>query len=74
MTEPSHQGALQGGLASLNSLALILAPLLLTQALAFGSERGFTGGNFLVAAVLAFAALAIVLAKVVPKVAVEPVA
>ncbi|RYY26509.1 MAG: MFS transporter [Sphingomonadales bacterium] len=68
MTDPSHQGALQGGMASLNSLALILAPLLLTQSLAYGSERGFTGGNFLVAAILAFAALVIVLLKVVPKV------
>lgn len=75
MTDPSHQGALQGGLASLNSLALILAPLLLTQALAFGSERGFTGGNFLAAAILAFSALLIVLFKVVPKVSTpEPVA
>ncbi|RYD55896.1 MAG: MFS transporter [Sphingomonadales bacterium] len=69
MTDPSHQGALQGGMASLNSLALILAPLILTQALAYGSERGFTGGNFAVAAALAFAALLIVLLKVVPKVA-----
>ncbi|RYD60710.1 MAG: tetracycline resistance MFS efflux pump, partial [Sphingomonadales bacterium] len=75
MTDPSHQGALQGGMASLNSLALILAPLLLTQALAFGSERGFTGGNFLAAAILASAALFIVVLKVVPRVSVaEPVA
>ncbi|WP_066794672.1 TCR/Tet family MFS transporter [Sphingomonas soli] len=69
MTDPSHQGALQGGLASLNSLALIFAPLLLTQALAYGSERGFAGGNFLVAAVLASAALAIIAFKVAPRVA-----
>lgn len=75
MTDPSHQGALQGGMASLNSLALVLAPLLLTQALAFGSERGFTGGNFLVAAALAGAALLIMLVKVIPKVSsAEPVA
>ncbi|RYE02745.1 MAG: MFS transporter [Sphingomonadales bacterium] len=72
MTDPSHQGALQGGMASLNSLALILAPLLLTQALAFGSERGFTGGNFLVAAILALASLTIILFKVVPKVGAAP--
>ena len=32
MTDAQHQGALQGGMASLNSVALILAPLMLSQA------------------------------------------
>ncbi|HEX8302244.1 TCR/Tet family MFS transporter [Sphingomonas sp.] len=76
MTDPSHQGALQGGLASLNSVAVIVAPLMLSQALAFGAERGFYGGNFVVASGLAFAAVLIILLRVVPKVQViqKPVA
>lgn len=72
MTDASNQGALQGGMASLVSVAQILAPLTLSQALAAGSERGFTGGNFVVAAALAFVALLIVLTKVVPKVVKAP--
>lgn len=72
MTDASHQGALQGGMAGLNSVAVIVAPLLLSQALAFGAERGFTGGNFAVASALAFAALAIVIVYVVPKIRYTP--
>lgn len=68
VTDASHQGALQGGMASLNSVALIFAPLVLSQTLAFGSERGFTGGNFVLAAALALSALLIVAIKVVPRV------
>ncbi|MET0307183.1 MAG: MFS transporter [Sphingomonas sp.] len=68
ITDASHQGALQGGMSSLNSVALIFAPLVLSQALAFGSERGFTGGNFVLASALAFSALLIVAVKVVPRV------
>lgn len=75
MTDASRQGALQGGMASLNSVALIAAPFVLTQALAFGSERGFPGFSFALAAALSFAALLIVLLKVVPRVRpAEPVA
>ncbi|MBC9031510.1 MFS transporter [Sphingomonas sp. JC676] len=72
ITDASHQGALQGGMASLNSVALIFAPLVLSQTLAFGSERGFTGGNFVLAAALAFSALLIVAIKVVPRVKSAP--
>jgi DHA1 family tetracycline resistance protein-like MFS transporter len=72
ITDASHQGALQGGMASLNSVALIFAPLVLSQALAFGSERGFTGANFVLAAALAFSALLIVAVKVVPRVKSAP--
>jgi DHA1 family tetracycline resistance protein-like MFS transporter len=69
MTDPSHQGAVMGGVSSMNSVALVLAPLALTQALAYGAEHGFTGGNFVLASALAFAALVIVVLRVVPKVA-----
>jgi DHA1 family tetracycline resistance protein-like MFS transporter len=72
MTDPSHQGALQGGMASLNSIAMIFAPLALSQSLAFGAERGFTAGNFVLAAGLAFVALVIVVLRVVPKVLAAP--
>jgi DHA1 family tetracycline resistance protein-like MFS transporter len=72
ITDASHQGALQGGMSSLSSVALIFAPLVLSHALAFGSERGFTGGNFVLAAALAFAALLIVAVKVVPRVKSAP--
>ncbi|WP_404338830.1 MFS transporter [Sphingomonas sp. MMS12-HWE2-04] len=68
MTDAQHQGALQGGMASLNSVALILAPLVLSQTLAYGAERGFPSGNFVLAAGLAFGALLIVLLRVVPRV------
>lgn len=68
MTDPSHQGALQGGMASLMSLTWILAPLVMTQILAAGAEKGFNGGNFVLAAALAALALAILAVKVVPRV------
>ncbi len=67
MTDASHQGALMGGMSSIQSVAAIIGPLAMTQALAFGAERGETGGNFLLAALLAFAALAIVVFGVVRK-------
>lgn len=69
MTDASHQGALQGGMSSIGSVAAIAGPLALTQALAFGAERGEPGGAFLLAALLAFAALLIVLFGVVRRLA-----
>ncbi len=72
LTDASHQGALMGGMQSLSSIAWIVAPLALSQALAFGAERGFTGGNFALAAGFVFAALAIVLLRVVPRVSRPP--
>jgi DHA1 family tetracycline resistance protein-like MFS transporter len=60
MTDSSHQGALQGGMASIASIAAIFGPLAMTQALAFGAENGQPGGAFLLAAFLVFAALLIV--------------
>ncbi|WP_243445283.1 MFS transporter [Sphingosinicella ginsenosidimutans] len=68
MTDASHQGALQGGMASINSLAEIVGPIATTQALAFGAEHGETGGNFILAAILAGIALLIVVTRVVPRV------
>src|SRR6185369_7016873 len=49
MTDASHQGALQGGMASIASVAAIVGPLAMTQALAFGAEHGEPGGAFLLA-------------------------
>ncbi|HEU0044597.1 MFS transporter [Sphingomonas sp.] len=63
--DATNQGALQGGMASLGSIAAVIGPLLLTQALAYGSERGETSGNFLLAAALAAATLLVVWVGVV---------
>jgi DHA1 family tetracycline resistance protein-like MFS transporter len=57
MTDASQQGALQGGMASLVSVAAIVGPLTMTQALAFGAERGEPGAAFLLAAGLVAVAL-----------------
>ncbi len=65
MTDASHQGALQGGMASIASIAAIFGPLAMTQALAFGAEHGEPGGAFLLAAMLVFTALMIVIFGVV---------
>lgn len=69
MTDPSRQGALQGGVAALNSVALIMGPLILTQALAFGAQHGFRAGNFVIACALAFAALSLIEWRVIPRIA-----
>ena len=68
MVDEAHQGALQGGIGSINSVAAIIAPLFLTQALAPGVERGFPGAAFLLAAVLAGASLTILVWKVLGRV------
>jgi DHA1 family tetracycline resistance protein-like MFS transporter len=60
MTDASHQGALQGGMASIASVAAIIGPLAMTQALAVGAQHGEPGGAFLLAALLASCALALV--------------
>jgi DHA1 family tetracycline resistance protein-like MFS transporter len=65
MTDASHQGALQGGMASIASIAAIGGPLAMTQTLAFGAEHGEPGAAFLLAATLVLAALLIVLFGVV---------
>jgi MFS transporter, DHA1 family, tetracycline resistance protein len=65
MTDASHQGALQGGMASIASTAAIFGPLAMTQALAFGAERGQPGGAFLLAFLLVLLALLIVVFGVI---------
>ena len=67
MTDASHQGALQGGMSAISSISSIIAPLAMTQALAFGADRGYPGGAFLLAAVLALLALVILLTSVLPR-------
>jgi len=65
MTDASHQGALQGGMSSIASIAAIIGPLAMTQALAFGAEHGEPGGAFLLAFLLVAIALLIVIFGVV---------
>ena len=65
MTDASHQGALQGGMASIASVAAIIGPLAMTQALAFGAERGEPGGAFMLAFLLVLCAFLIVVFGVV---------
>ena len=72
MAGPERQGALQGGLGGLGSVASIISPLLMTQALAAGVDHGFVGAAFLLAAGLAFAALIIVVWKVLDRVPAAP--
>lgn len=67
LTDASHQGALQGGMSSINSVAAIIGPVATTQALAFGAEHGEPGGAFLLAALLVGCGLLIVIFGVVRK-------
>ena len=60
LVDATRQGALQGGLGSMNSVAAIIGPLVATQSLAWGTVHGFDGLAFLVAGVLLGAATAIV--------------
>ena len=60
MTDASNQGALQGGMASVASVAAIVGPLAMTQTLAFGAEHGEPGAAFLAAATLVLIAMLII--------------
>ena len=60
MTDASNQGALQGGMASVMSVAAIVGPLTMTQTLAAGAEHGFAGSAFLAAASMVAVALMVV--------------
>jgi DHA1 family tetracycline resistance protein-like MFS transporter len=55
---PSAQGELQGGVASINSIAAVLSPIFMTQLFRYYSEAGapihFPGAPYLVSAVLVF--------------------
>ena len=59
MVDARNQGALQGGMASVASIAAIIGPLMLTQTLAAGTERGVPGAAFALASALAGCALLI---------------
>lgn len=65
LVDATRQGALQGGLGSMNSVAAIVGPLLAAQSLAWGAGRGFDGLAFLLAGVL-IAAAALIVAFLVP--------
>jgi DHA1 family tetracycline resistance protein-like MFS transporter len=58
--DATRQGALQGGIGSMNSVAQIIGPLLASQSLAAGAARGFPGSAFAVAAALTAAALLVI--------------
>jgi DHA1 family tetracycline resistance protein-like MFS transporter len=63
--DASNQGALQGGMASLASVAAIIAPIAMTQTLSFGANRGMPGAAFVLASLLCAATFAIFLFGVV---------
>ncbi|MEG3088733.1 TCR/Tet family MFS transporter [Sphingomonas sp. PB4P5] len=67
MVGPERQGALQGGLGSLASVAAIISPLMMTQTLAAGVEHGFPGAAFLLAGLLVLIAIGIVVGKVLER-------
>ena len=68
MVDATRQGALQGGLGAMNSVAAIFGPLIAAQSLAWGSGHGLVGAAFLVASVL-IAASAILVAVGSPRAA-----
>ena len=68
MVDATRQGALQGGIGSMNSVAAILGPLIAAQSLAWGTRAGFDGAAFVVAAALITGAMLIIL-LLVPRVA-----
>ncbi|AOH86631.1 MFS transporter [Sphingomonas panacis] len=70
--DSSNQGALQGGMASLGSVAEVIGPLAMTQTLAFGTEHGTPGAAFLLAAALAAVAAVIVATRVVQREGIAP--
>ena len=65
VVDATRQGALQGGIGSMNSVAAVIGPLLATQSLAWGAQRGFDGAAFLVAGTL-IAVAALIIAFLVP--------
>jgi DHA1 family tetracycline resistance protein-like MFS transporter len=52
MVDATRQGALQGGIGSMNSVAAVAGPIIAAQSLALGAGRGFDGGAFLAAGTL----------------------
>jgi DHA1 family tetracycline resistance protein-like MFS transporter len=72
MTDASNQGALQGGMASLGSVAAIIGPITMTQALAAGAEHGTTGAAFFTAAALVFVGMMIIYFGVIRRAVASP--
>ena len=72
MTDASNQGALQGGMAAVASIAAIVGPLAMTQVLAAGAEQGFEGSAFVAAALLVLVALIVVWVGVLRRSAAPP--
>lgn len=72
LADATRQGALQGGIGSMGALSAVIAPLMLTQALATGTANGFPGAAFVLAGTLAAAALMIVIVGVLGRVPKEP--
>lgn len=64
LVDSTRQGALQGGIGSMNSVAAVLGPLIAAQSLAWGVRRGFDGAAFVVAAALIGGAALIIVARV----------
>lgn len=72
LVDARNQGALQGGMASLASVAAVAGPLMMSQALAGGAERGFPGAAFALASALGLIALLAVWRGVLPRLTVAP--
>ena len=71
LVDATRQGALQGGIGAMNSVAAVVGPLIATQSLAWGAGHGFPGAAFLVAgSLIGLAALIVALA--VPALTVAP--
>ncbi|WP_203310918.1 MFS transporter [Sphingomonas beigongshangi] len=64
MVDATRQGALQGGIGSMNSVAAILGPLIAAQSLGWGAAHGFDGAAFMVAAALIGSAASIIWLRV----------
>ncbi|HVI97941.1 MAG TPA: TCR/Tet family MFS transporter [Sphingomonas sp.] len=60
MVDATRQGALQGGIGSMNSVAAILGPLIAAQALAWGARNDFDGAAFVIAGLLDGTAMLII--------------
>ena len=65
LVDATQQGALQGGIGSMNSVAAVLGPLIAAQSLAWGSHHGFDGTALLIAGLLILSA-ALTIALLVP--------
>jgi DHA1 family tetracycline resistance protein-like MFS transporter len=61
MVDATRQGALQGGIGSMNSVAAVFGPLIAAQSLAWGARHGFDGAAFAVAGALIGTAMLIIL-------------